>query len=245
MLKAPNWLTMPRRPRASLLRPMPSSFAPVRGWVWIAASERSGAPTLESGRRLRKCEWTLARCRIRAGLRTMRMEAICLLHLASGRSATDYSGLTRTRILVVALQLLRQRVGALSHRTPPRVVLAVHVYAQKPHDGYRLMMKWGAQKKHPAFSFTSNIDGHWLDAGMPADHVTECHGMARAAHVTVSALNRTHAQDRFAFGSVVTGARTDARRASPFGPTRSTSPWMRRPIALFLRSPYAPTAASV
>ncbi len=50
------------------------------------------------------------------------------------------------------------------------------------------MMKWGNEKKHKPFSFTSNIDGHWLDAGMPVESVAECHGNAARAVIFARAL---------------------------------------------------------
>lgn len=48
-----------------------------------------------------------------------------------------------------------------------------------PHTGYHLLNKWAKEKKHGAFSFTSNIDGHWLASGTPADRVYEIHGTIR------------------------------------------------------------------
>jgi len=48
-----------------------------------------------------------------------------------------------------------------------------------PHKGYDILRSWAANKKFGAFSFTSNIDGHWLACGMPEDRVLECHGAIR------------------------------------------------------------------
>jgi len=51
-----------------------------------------------------------------------------------------------------------------------------NLYSSKePHEGYYLMKKW-ALEKQLYYVFTSNVDGHWLKAGIPEDHVYECHG---------------------------------------------------------------------
>ncbi len=54
-----------------------------------------------------------------------------------------------------------------------------YVNKSVPHEGYQLMLKWGQTKRHKAFSFTSNIDGHWIAAGLPEDQVVEIHGSVR------------------------------------------------------------------
>jgi len=50
----------------------------------------------------------------------------------------------------------------------------------RPHKGYRLLASWAKRAKYGAFSFTSNIDGHWErpEVGLPggADSVLEVHG---------------------------------------------------------------------
>ena len=45
-----------------------------------------------------------------------------------------------------------------------------------PHRGYHLLVKWGHAVPKGMFSFTSNIDGHWIRAGLSADRVLEVHG---------------------------------------------------------------------
>ena len=46
-----------------------------------------------------------------------------------------------------------------------------------PHDGYRLLAKWGSSKPHGLFSVTSNIDGHWgRTEGVGPEKVLEVHG---------------------------------------------------------------------
>ncbi len=46
----------------------------------------------------------------------------------------------------------------------------------EPHPGFALLRAWAAQKKHGAFVFTSNVDGHFQRAGFGADRVVEIHG---------------------------------------------------------------------
>jgi len=47
----------------------------------------------------------------------------------------------------------------------------------QPHEGYHMVHRWCEGKEFGAFSFTSNIDGHWLAAGF--NNVVECHGTVR------------------------------------------------------------------
>ncbi|HEY4831165.1 MAG TPA: Sir2 family NAD-dependent protein deacetylase, partial [Waddliaceae bacterium] len=44
----------------------------------------------------------------------------------------------------------------------------------QPHEGYRYLLNWSKKKNHPAFVFTTNIDGHFLKAGF--EKVLERHG---------------------------------------------------------------------
>eukprot|EP01124_Arcella_intermedia_P033614 TRINITY_DN8102_c0_g2_i1.p1 TRINITY_DN8102_c0_g2~~TRINITY_DN8102_c0_g2_i1.p1 ORF type:complete len:285 (+),score=67.84 TRINITY_DN8102_c0_g2_i1:96-857(+) len=46
----------------------------------------------------------------------------------------------------------------------------------KPHEGYTILNNIASQKKFGSFSYTSNIDGHWLATGLSEDRVLECHG---------------------------------------------------------------------
>lgn len=47
----------------------------------------------------------------------------------------------------------------------------------EPHIGYQIAHKWSELNhiKH-AYSFTSNIDGHWIKSGWKESSVLECHG---------------------------------------------------------------------
>ncbi len=45
-----------------------------------------------------------------------------------------------------------------------------------PHRGYHILRDICAEKPLGGFSFMSNIDGHWLRCGFPADRVIEVHG---------------------------------------------------------------------
>lgn len=49
--------------------------------------------------------------------------------------------------------------------------------SSEPHVGYQIAKNWSEFKhvKH-AFSFTSNIDGHWIKSGWKESSVLECHG---------------------------------------------------------------------
>jgi len=38
------------------------------------------------------------------------------------------------------------------------------------------MKEWGESKPDGYFVFTSNVDGHWKKAGVPAEKLIECHG---------------------------------------------------------------------
>lgn len=44
-----------------------------------------------------------------------------------------------------------------------------------PHEGYKLVARWGSSKPGGIFSVTSNIDGHW-ERTLGADKVYEAHG---------------------------------------------------------------------
>ena len=48
--------------------------------------------------------------------------------------------------------------------------------AAVPHEGYQILQRWAAQKKHGAFVFTSNVDGHFQKAGFAEARVYEVHG---------------------------------------------------------------------
>jgi len=48
-----------------------------------------------------------------------------------------------------------------------------------PHEGYTILKKICDQKKYAGFSFTSNIDGHWVASGFSEDRILECHGSLR------------------------------------------------------------------
>jgi NAD-dependent SIR2 family protein deacetylase len=45
-----------------------------------------------------------------------------------------------------------------------------------PHEGYRLLRRWGEAKRHGYFVFTSNVDGHFQKAGFDPLRIDECHG---------------------------------------------------------------------
>ncbi len=45
-----------------------------------------------------------------------------------------------------------------------------------PHEGFGLLLRWGAARSGGAFVFTSNVDGQFQQAGFGPDEVCECHG---------------------------------------------------------------------
>ena len=48
--------------------------------------------------------------------------------------------------------------------------------ATEPHEGFATLLRWGAEKPHGVFAFTSNVDGQFQKAGFPPTRVVECHG---------------------------------------------------------------------
>jgi NAD-dependent SIR2 family protein deacetylase len=46
--------------------------------------------------------------------------------------------------------------------------------AAVPHDGYCVLRRWA--ERCPSFTFTSNVDGAFLKAGLDPERVVECHG---------------------------------------------------------------------
>ncbi len=55
-----------------------------------------------------------------------------------------------------------------------------------PHAGFAVLKRWGEQKRHGAFVFTSNVDCHFQAAGFAADRLLECHGTLAAAQCTAA-----------------------------------------------------------
>ena len=63
----------------------------------------------------------------------------------------------------------RQAWGFYGHR--------LNLYkATRPHHGFDILLKWANSKPAGYFVFTSNVDGHFQQAGFHADRVVECHG---------------------------------------------------------------------
>ncbi len=48
--------------------------------------------------------------------------------------------------------------------------------ATRPHAGFARLLEWSAAKPPGPFVFTSNVDGQFAAAGLPAGRVVECHG---------------------------------------------------------------------
>jgi len=45
-----------------------------------------------------------------------------------------------------------------------------------PHGGFNILQSWARGLEHGSFVFTSNVDGHFQQAGFSRDRVIECHG---------------------------------------------------------------------
>ena len=45
-----------------------------------------------------------------------------------------------------------------------------------PHEGFSILRKWGESMTGGAFVYTSNVDGHFQQAGFEENQVLECHG---------------------------------------------------------------------
>ena len=60
-----------------------------------------------------------------------------------------------------------------------------------PHIGYEIAKKWSELKNvKSSFSFTSNIDGHWLKAGWNKSAFVECHGSVHYMQCVANCKNR-------------------------------------------------------
>lgn len=46
----------------------------------------------------------------------------------------------------------------------------------RPHAGFAILRRWTLATADGGFVFTSNVDGHFEQAGFPPDRVVECHG---------------------------------------------------------------------
>ncbi len=63
----------------------------------------------------------------------------------------------------------RQAWGFYGHR--------LNLYREtQPHPGFKILSKWGRRKADGYFVFTSNVDGHFQQAGFDEDRIVECHG---------------------------------------------------------------------
>ncbi|HTF95584.1 MAG TPA: Sir2 family NAD-dependent protein deacetylase [Cellvibrio sp.] len=53
----------------------------------------------------------------------------------------------------------------------------LNLYRQtEPHAGYRILLGWGEKMRYRYRVFTSNVDGHFLQAGFDENAIHECHG---------------------------------------------------------------------
>eukprot|EP01120_Amphizonella_sp_Union-15-10_P013531 TRINITY_DN6285_c0_g1_i4.p1 TRINITY_DN6285_c0_g1~~TRINITY_DN6285_c0_g1_i4.p1 ORF type:complete len:309 (-),score=64.45 TRINITY_DN6285_c0_g1_i4:129-977(-) len=59
-----------------------------------------------------------------------------------------------------------------------------------PHQGYQILKTIGESKKDNYFVFTSNVDGHFLKAGFPAEKIYECHGCVDYLQCTIPCCDK-------------------------------------------------------
>jgi NAD-dependent SIR2 family protein deacetylase len=48
--------------------------------------------------------------------------------------------------------------------------------ATAPHAGFEILRRWGESRPAGCFVFTSNVDGHFHQAGFAPDRILDCHG---------------------------------------------------------------------
>ncbi len=52
-----------------------------------------------------------------------------------------------------------------------------NLYRQtQPHQGFEILLRWTRSKPKGGFVFTSNVDGHFQEAGFDESKIVECHG---------------------------------------------------------------------
>ena len=56
----------------------------------------------------------------------------------------------------------------------------------RPHSGFDILRRWGARLPGGCFALTSNVDGHFLQAGFPAERIYEVHGSIHHLQCTVN-----------------------------------------------------------
>jgi NAD-dependent SIR2 family protein deacetylase len=56
----------------------------------------------------------------------------------------------------------------------------------KPHGGFAILRRWISQKTHGGFVYTSNVDGHFQEAGFTPEQIYEVHGAIGAMQCLAS-----------------------------------------------------------
>jgi NAD-dependent SIR2 family protein deacetylase len=69
--------------------------------------------------------------------------------------------------------------------------------ATQPHAGFQILQSWARPRKHGAFVFTSNVDGHFQRAGFDPERVVEIHGSIRWMQCTRRCGTDPFPADRF------------------------------------------------
>ena len=73
----------------------------------------------------------------------------------------------------------KRKEGKEAHRAWGFYGHRLNLYrSTKPHEGFKILLDW-CHSKSSYFVFTSNVDGHFQDAGFDPDRIVECHGAIR------------------------------------------------------------------
>lgn len=66
-----------------------------------------------------------------------------------------------------------------------------------PHAGFDVLRRWAERMARGAWVFTSNVDGHFQQAGFPRMRVHECHGSIHELQCLVPCCQDTWSADEF------------------------------------------------
>ena len=67
--------------------------------------------------------------------------------------------------------------------------------ATEPHRGFDVLQRWSESMSYGSFVFTSNVDGHFQQAGFSRDRVIECHGSISHLQCTEPCSNEIWSAD--------------------------------------------------
>ena len=71
-------------------------------------------------------------------------------------------------------------------------------YRETPaHQGYHILKRWAEQMEHGYFVFTSNVDGHFQQAGFDDERIYEVHGSLHRMQCFYNCQDKTWRSDNF------------------------------------------------